>query len=74
MVKRRGNPNWGKPEPLPFGPSTTSFEAVVKSLGLSPDQYENSIKLKEWVGRNKDQKYVPPDLLEAWGFKASSEV
>jgi hypothetical protein len=74
MAKRRGNPNWGKPEPMMLGPTITSFDAVVKSLGLLPGQYENSTKLKEWVGRNKDHKYVPPDLLEAWGFTPSSEV
>lgn len=74
MVKRRGNPNWGKPEPFVMSTSITSFESVAKSLGLSPDQYESSMKLKDWVQRNKDQKYVPQDLLEAWGFKAASEI
>jgi hypothetical protein len=74
MKKKRGNPNWGKPEPFILGASICSFDALVKSLGLSPDQYENSIKLKEWVGRYKDQKYVPLDLLEAWGFTPMSDV
>jgi hypothetical protein len=49
-----------------YAPST--FEQLAKSLGLSPDRYETSAELKEWVRRNKDQKYVPPLLLEAWGF------
>jgi len=32
MAKRRGNPNWGKPEPIgPVVPTVTSFEQVVKS-------------------------------------------
>jgi len=74
MTKRRGNPNWGKPEPYVLGTSVSSFEAVVKSLGLSPDQYETSSSLKEWVHKNKDHKYVPLNLLEAWGFKAQSEI
>jgi hypothetical protein len=74
MKKRRGNPNWGKPEPFMLGGTISSFDALVKTLGLSPDQYENSITLKEWVGKNKDQKYVPLDLLDAWGFKARSEI
>jgi hypothetical protein len=74
-VRKRGNPNWGKPEPFVLGGTISSFDALVKSLGLTPDQYQNSITLKEWVTRNKDQKYVPLDLLEAWGFKVSvSEV
>lgn len=74
MAKRRGNPNWGKPEPIMLGVSVTSFEAQVKSLGLSPHQYVDSVPLKEWVARNKDNKYVPLNLLDAWGFKALSEV
>jgi hypothetical protein len=74
MAKRRGNPNWGKPEPFMLGTTVSSFESLVKSLGLSPDQYENSAVLKDWVGKNKDHKYVPLDLLEAWGFKAVSEI
>lgn len=48
--------------------SATSFDHVVKILGLSPHEYENSLQLKEWVRRNKDEKYVPSDLLKAWGF------
>ncbi len=74
MSKRRGNPNWGKPEPMMPGVTVTSFEAMVKSLGLSPEQYEHSSTLKEWVTRNKDHKYVPLNLLEAWGMKAQSEI
>jgi hypothetical protein len=75
MAKRRGNPNWGKPEPFMINTGAkSSFESYVSSLGLSPDQYENSKELKEWVRKNKDQKYVPQDLLKAWGFVASSEI
>jgi hypothetical protein len=46
----------------------SSFERVVATLGLSPAEYVNSAELKEWVWRNKDHKYVPPELLAAWGF------
>jgi hypothetical protein len=74
MAKRRGNPNWGKPEPSSSAPSISSFESVVKSLGLSPEQYESSTALRSWVQKNKNHKYVPQDLLEAFGFEASSEV
>jgi len=49
-----------------YAPST--FDYVVRRLGLKPDGYESSAQLKAWVFRNKDQKYVPPELLEAWGF------
>ncbi len=47
---------------------------MVKSLGLSPEQYVGSARLRAWAEKNKDQKYVPPELLEAWGFEAKSEV
>jgi len=46
----------------------TSFDRVVAILGIDPDQYKNSLPLKEWVRRNKDEKYVPTDLLKHWGF------
>lgn len=50
-----------------------SFEQIVRKLHLSPDQYLGSIQLKEWVRKNKDQKYVPSDLLKAWNFEAASD-
>jgi hypothetical protein len=46
----------------------SSFERVVATLGLSPAEYVNSAELKEWVRRHKDHRYVPPELLAAWGF------
>lgn len=48
--------------------AASSFDKVVQALGLTPDQYLSSIALKEWVRSNKDEKYVPSDLLKAWGF------
>jgi len=39
-----------------------------RKLALSPDQYVDSEALKEWARRNKDSKFVPSDLLLAWGF------
>ena len=35
----------------------------------SPEQYRSSARLKDWVRRNMDEKYVPSDLLKAWGFE-----
>jgi hypothetical protein len=46
----------------------TSFDHVVAILGIGPEQYKDSAALKEWVRQNKDEKYVPPDLLKHWGF------
>jgi hypothetical protein len=48
----------------------SSFDHVVASLGIGPDQYKDSLPLKEWVERNKDQKYVPTELLKHWGLEA----
>jgi len=51
MAKRRGNPNWGKPEPIgPVIPIVTSFEQAVKEFKLTPDQYIRSTRLREWAG------------------------
>ena len=63
MAKRRGNPNWGKPEPIgPVVPTVTSFEQIVKEFKLSPDQYIRSTRLREWARRNKNSKYIPEAL------------
>ena len=52
----------------------SSFEEVVQELRLSPEQYAASGELRAWVKRNKNLKYVPPELLIVFGFKAESEV
>ena len=52
----------------------TSFDHVVAALGIGPDQYKDSAQLKEWVRRNKDEKYVPTELLKHWGFTEDEEA
>jgi hypothetical protein len=75
MAKRRGNPNWGKPEPIgPVVPTVTSFEQITKEFKLPPDQYIRSTRLREWARRNKNSKYIPEALLEAWGFEIESTL
>jgi len=70
MAKRRGNPNWGKPEPIgPVVPTITEFEQVVREYKLTPDQYLRSTRLREWARRNKNSKYIPEPLLEAWALR-----
>jgi len=44
---------------------------MVRRLKLSEKEYLNSIPLKEWAKKHKDSKYVPQDLLEAWGIEAN---
>ena len=68
MAKRRGNPNWGKPEPIgPVIPTVTSFEQAVKEFKLEPTQYLRSTRLREWARRNKNRALSPESLLQAWG-------
>jgi hypothetical protein len=52
----------------------SSFEQVVQSLRLTPEQYAASVELRAWVRRNKRFKYVPPDLLAIFGFRPAAEV
>jgi hypothetical protein len=69
-LRSKGNPNWGKScGDIPNTP--TSFEEMVRRLKLSEKEYLNSIQLKKWAQRNKDSKYVPQDLLEAWGIEVN---
>ena len=74
MAPQRGTPNSNGHGALNTPAlSASSFERVVDSLKLSPDQYQSSTELREWVLRNKDHKYVPPDLLKAFGFQVNLE-
>ena len=69
MRQRQVNRNFTKPEAIrPIVLSANSFEQMVKTLNIPPEEYRSSPELKEWVRRNKDQKYVPTDLLKAFGF------
>jgi len=74
MAKKRGNPNWGKPDMQVAPVVPTSFEEVVRKLRLSPEDYEGSLTLKEWVRKNKDQKYIPDDLLKLWDFEVKGDL
>jgi hypothetical protein len=66
---RRGNPNWTNPlRQNSVQARANGFDEMVRDLGLSVDEYETSTELKEWVRKNRNEKYVPPELLEAWQF------
>ncbi len=57
----------------PISPiGSCSFDHLVRLLGLTPEQYQGSAELKDWVRRNKEYKYVPSELLAAWGFKVEA--
>jgi hypothetical protein len=72
LVKSRGNSYWGKAGPSPAA-SPSSFEEMVRVMKLHPAEYEHSDALKDWVRRNKEHKYVPLELLRAWGFDVKGE-
>jgi hypothetical protein len=71
---RRGNPHFTNPAAIecPLA-AQSSFERVVEELQLSPSEYVTSPSLRDWVFRNKNEKYVPSDLLEALGFEVSAD-
>jgi hypothetical protein len=74
MRKRHVNRNFTKPEAIgPMVFSLSSFEQVVKALNIAPEEYQHSSELKEWVRRNKDHRFVPTSLLEAFGFRVNIE-
>ena len=69
MAKRRGNPNWGKPERSgALLPTATEFEQAVRKFNLKPDEYVNSKHLRKWAQQNRHSKYIPESLLKAWGL------
>jgi hypothetical protein len=74
VANRRGNPNWTKPPTFsavaPTGAS--AFEHLVATLRLAPEEYANSTVLRDWVRKNKDHRYVPSELLGAWGLRVDS--
>ena len=73
MKKRRGNPNWCKRESC-VAFSLSTFEYEVRALGLSPENYAGSRALRNWARKNKDHRYILPELLTAWGFAVASEA
>jgi hypothetical protein len=65
--KRRGNPDWGKPQPnLP--PVVTEFEKVALRLGLTKEIYIGSSQLRMWCQPNSHRCYIPEWLLKEWGI------
>ena len=65
--RKRGNPNWGRPIPLPRA-LPTEFEMRVRELQLTAETYISSRQLRAWCERNRNRCYVPEWLLEEWGI------
>lgn len=72
--RRRGNPNWGKAQPLKSFSAATAFELQVRELGLSPEMYTTSRELKNWCERNKNHHYIPEWLLKAWNISVNPDI
>jgi len=47
MIRKRGNPNWGRPIP-PVSILCTEFEMQVKQLHLAAEHYVVSAELHKW--------------------------
>ena len=72
MAIQHGNPNFTKPEALgPMVSSASAFENVVAALKILPENYKNSARLRDWVIRNKDEKYVPSEILTTFGLRVN---
>jgi len=69
--RRRGNPNWGKPQQCPPA-LPTEFDMQVKRLGLAKAEYVGSFELRRWCERNRNRVYIPEWLLEAWHMQVEA--
>ena len=66
-IRKRGNPNWGRP--IPAGPVLpTEFELRIRQLQLTAEMYTSSRDLRAWCEQNRNRLYVPEWLLEEWGI------
>ena len=73
MLRKRGNPNWGRPMP-PMPVLATEFEMQVRRLRLTQQTYTCSVELRIWCERNKNRIYIPEWLLEAWGITVDPNI
>jgi hypothetical protein len=73
MRRRSVNRNFTKPGTTRSITYPSSFEQVVRGLKISPGEYRGSLELKEWVRRNKNDRYVPTEVLKIFGFQVDSD-
>ncbi len=72
-MRRPRNPHLNTPQWIAAPPDKpTEFEVLVSELRLSPEEYGTSPALREWVRQHKEEKYVPSELLQLWGFQIDS--
>jgi len=74
-IRKRGNPNWGRPMPSAQALATaTAFEMQVRQLELTVESYVLSAELRDWCERNRNRFYIPEWLLKAWNMSVNSDL
>ena len=73
MIRKRGNPNWGRPM-LPASVLCTEFELQVRQLQLTPETYVLSDRLRIWCEMNRNNCYIPEWLLDAWDIRVKADL
>ena len=73
MPRKRGNPNWCQPGPAVVPRIVTEFEIQVRELRLQLHDYAASPQLRHWCLKNKDRRYIPEWLLDAWKMTVDVE-
>ena len=72
-MRKRGNPNWGRPMP-PASVLSTEFEMQARQLQLTAEQYIVSAELREWCKENRNRCYIPEWLLKAWNISVDADL
>lgn len=73
MAKGRQHIPWSKDLPDSDLKNQSDFEFEVERLQLQPHEYVNSIPLRYWAKANRRRRYVPEELLRAWGMDLNPE-
>jgi hypothetical protein len=69
MARGRQSIPWGRRvQPENLGPQESQFEEQVRYLRLGADELVNSVPLRYWAMKHADDRYVPEELLHAWGI------
>jgi len=74
-LRRRGNPNWGKPVlPSSVLRHPTEFDMQVRRLALTRDMLVHSTELRRWCAQNRNRCYIPEWLLDAWNLAVEADL
>ena len=73
MARGRQHIPWSKDLPDTDLKNQSDFELEVERLQLQPREYVSSIPLRYWAQLNRKRRYVPEELLRAWGMELDPE-